>query len=412
MNIAILTIGREILIGHTQDTNSAYLCRAVTLCGLRVTTILTVDDNEAAIIAALQNLSASNQIIIITGGIGPTPDDLTRSSIAKFAGVELIFQDELWGIIQARFAAFKRIPTESNKLQAFLPFSASAINNEFGTAPGIDLTVKNTRLFSLPGVPREMYAMFTAYILPQLQTLNKTALYLKRFHCCGIGESQVGEIIAELAPKYSSTEIGTTVDNLVVTIRVMTYGENFATAEKLALPLCNELRTRLGKYFIGEDDENLARTIVQILTARQQTLAIAESCTGGLLSSAIVDVDGASAIFQAGIVSYSNEAKQKLCGVSAELLQNYGAVSEQCVIALAENTRQISGSDYAVSVSGIAGASGGTPEKPVGLTWIAVADKNGVKTAQHFFIADRQGNRERAKNAALYLLLTAINENN
>lgn len=410
-NIAILSIGREILLGHTVDTNASHMCRDAGDLGYRFTRILAVDDAQGEIVAALRELAADNRFILVTGGLGPTPDDLTRAAVAEFAGVDLVYHEDLWRTVQERFKSFHKEPTESNKVQAYQPRGAKVINNPLGTAPGIDLEVGNVRVFVMPGVPLEMKRMFAGHVLPVLRENARQVRYMKRFQTCGLGESRIGEIIRDCEKLSPEADIGTAVDNMVCTVRIMGYGADLAAAESKAAAARDALRERLSDYIFAEDGQNIAETVLQALVRRGKTVALAESCTAGKVAAALVDYDGASAVLKEGVVCYSNEAKMRLCGVPGEILEKHGAVSEECVRALAENVRKNARADYGVSISGIAGPSGGTPEKPVGTVWIAVSapDGGGVKTtAQCFhFLADRNGNRERAKNAALKMLLQA-----
>ncbi|GHS91482.1 CinA-like protein [Planctomycetales bacterium] len=416
--VAILSIGRELLLGHTLDTNAAYLCREVTALGYQVATIRTADDDRESIVAALRDLSAY-RFILISGGLGPTPDDLTRQAIADFAGVELVFHEELWQAVERRFAALHKNISVGNNAQAFLPDGALAIPNACGTAPGVDWSGRGTRLFAMPGVPREMYAMFADYVAPLLRQAATSVVFMKRLHLSGVGESAVGEIIRAAAPLSPTAEIGTTVDYLTVTVRVLAAGENLSAAQAQTAAAARVLREKLAPYIFAEDGQTLAATILQILRTRRQKLALAESCTGGLVAAELVDCAGASDVLVEGLVVYSNAAKQRLCGGEGErILREHGAVSRECVEWLAAAERENSGADYAVAVSGVAGPGGGSVDKPVGLVWVAVAHPQGehpqgehpqgVVAEEYHFASDRTSNRHFAKNAALGLLLKTL----
>lgn len=403
--IAILSIGREIMLGHVVDTNAAWMAREAGALGYRVARVVAVDDAEAEIVAALRELAAFGRFVLVTGGLGPTPDDLTRAAVAKFAGAELTYHEELWQAVRERFAAMRKEPTAGNRAQAWLPAGATAIANPLGTAPGIDLVVGGVRLFAMPGVPLEMKRMFADHVLPVLRAAATAVRYMKQFHICGLGESLAGEMIRECQPLSPEADIGTCVDNALCVVRVMAYGPTAAAAEAKAAAARDALREKLRPWTYAEDGGDVAAVLLQALARRGKTLALAESCTGGMIASALVDHDGASAVLKAGIVCYSNEAKTRLCGVPEETIARHGAVSEETVRALAENVRARAGADYALAVSGVAGPGGGTPEKPVGTVWLAASGPHGTVAACHHFLADRNGNRERARNAGLYMLL-------
>lgn len=407
-DLAILSIGREIMLGHVVDTNASFVCRAAGALGYRVARVLAVDDAEADIVAAMRELAATSRFVVVTGGLGPTPDDLTRAAAAKAAGVELIYHEELWQTVLERFRSFGSTPTESNRVQAYLPAGAAAIANPLGTAPGFDMKIGGARLFAMPGVPLEMKRMFADHVLPALRAAASSVRYMKQFHICGLGESLAGEMIAACQPLSPQADIGTCVDNALCVVRVMAYGPTAAEAEAKAAAARDALREKLAPWIYAEDGESLSAVTLQALARRGRTLALAESCTGGLIAAALVDHDGASAVLKEGIVCYSNEAKMRLCGVSAETLARHGAVSEETVRALAENVRARAGADYGLSVSGVAGPGGGTPEKPVGTVWLAASGPRGTATECRHFTGDRNGNRERARNAGLYLLLKQV----
>ncbi len=328
----------------------------------------TVNDNLEDIVEAITVLAEAVDYILISGGLGPTPDDLTREAIARAAGVELELNTELLEEIRAYFKTLGIAMGESNKVQAMLPASGSPLRNRCGTAPGVRCAVGGAVVFAMPGVPSEMKAMFTEWVKPELQDgSGVTDYYLKRLHMCGMGESYVGDFLRELRGKYPTLEIGTTVDHYVVTVRVSGIDADLAAA---AVELVKEA---FAGHIFGEDGYTLAESLVGSLLDDGKTLALAESCTGGIIASEVVGVSGASKVLREGVVSYSNESKINTLGVDQSIIEKYGAVSARCAKAMAEGVRRRSGADYALSVTGIAGPEGGTPDKPVGTVFFAVA---------------------------------------
>lgn len=402
---AILSVGRELLLGQTVDTNAAWLAQQLSGLGFIIRQVRTVDDDLPAIVSAVQELTTLAEVLILTGGLGPTPDDLTRQALAEAGGVGLVFHEELLEHIRACFAKFGRPMTDSNRQQAYLPAGARALANSCGTAPGVCCQIGAATAYAMPGVPREMKQMFQSGVLPQLQALAGAQVrYMKLFHLCGFGEARVGEILAQAQVLSPQSELGTAVGNGAVMVRAMAFGDTPAAAEAKVAAARDAIACKLKDYIFAEDDGSLAQSVVRLLAERGQTLALAESCTGGLIAAEIVGVPGASEVLLEGVVCYSNEAKMRRLGVEQDLLQRYGAVSAEAVAALARGSRMCSGADYAVAVSGIAGPGGGTPEKPVGTIWLAVASADGIFTLHNRYISDRESNRQRAVSTALDLL--------
>lgn len=402
---AILSVGRELLLGQTVDTNAAWLSGQLSGLGYVVRQLRTVDDDQPAIVEALRELSARCDALIITGGLGPTPDDLTRQALAEAAGVALEYHEALMEPIRERFRVHGWPMTESNRLQAYLPAGAEAIRNDWGTAPGVRCRIGGCVAYAMPGVPREMKPMFEQGVLPELQSAPGAQVrYMKLYHLNGIGESRIGEVLAQVQPISPESELGTAVGNGVTMVRAMAYGATAAEAEAKVAAARDAIRERLKDFIFGEDGDTLAQSVVRLLSGRGQTLALAESCTGGMIAAEIVGVPGASSVLLEGVVCYSNEAKTRRLAVDQDILAKHGAVSEQTVAALARGARALAGADYAVAVSGVAGPDGGTPQKPVGTVWLAVAAKDGVYALRSLLSSDRNGNRLRAVNIALDFL--------
>ena len=365
---AVLSVGQEILFGYTLDTNAAFFCNEMRALGIEVVEMRTVNDGLEDIVDAIKDLETVADIILVSGGLGPTPDDLTRQAIADAAGVELVFSEELLDEIKARFDRMNVPMVESNKAQAMLPATGSALRNNCGTAPGVRCTVGSALVFSMPGVPSEMKAMYAESVRPELIKLGgNNEYYIKRMHMCGIGESSVGDYLRELRRKYPTLEIGTTVDHYVVTVRVS------GTDTALASEVTELIRAKAGGALFGEDGMTLQGVIINSLLAKNKTVALAESCTGGIIAAELVGVSGASKALLEGVVCYSNQSKINTLGVDKEIIENYGAVSARCAKAMAEGVRNKTGADYALSVTGIAGPDGGSAEKPVGTVFFAIA---------------------------------------
>lgn len=365
---AILSVGQEILYGYTLDTNGSFFCNELRKLGIEVLQMHTVNDDLEAITAAIKYVSSRVDVVLMTGGLGPTPDDLTRAAIARAAGVELRMNDELLAEIKTYFDSLNIPMRESNTVQALLPENAEPLHNKCGTAPGVKCSVDKAVVYAMPGVPSEMKAMFTESVRPELAALSGNPdYYVKRFHMCGMGESTVGEHLRLLQQEFPTLEIGTTVDHWIVTVRVS--GSEVELAEKAAAKVAEGFKD----YIFGTDGCMLEEAVVAALTARKQTVALAESCTGGIIASEIVGVSGASAVLLEGVVSYSNQAKTKRLGVAEQTIEKYGAVSARCALEMAQGERAGTGADYALAVTGIAGPEGGTAEKPVGTVFMAVA---------------------------------------
>ncbi|WP_428937727.1 competence/damage-inducible protein A [Fontivita pretiosa] len=418
MNAIILSVGDELILGQNVDTNSAWISRQLAAVGCPVSAHVTVGDNQRAIEQAIYESGERADFLIITGGIGPTPDDLTRQALAVVMRQELQL-NELWAKrLEEYFQARGRSMPQSNRIQAMIPTGARMIENTMGTAAGIDATLtfdlsvpghsprKHTcRVFVLPGVPKEMMAMFTRDVLPHIRQATGGACILSRsLHTFGLGESAVAEKLGALMDRGRNPSVGTTVSGGVVTIRI---NAAFASREKAEQELeatvaaCREI---LGDLIYGEDDETLEQVVGRMLAERRLAVTTAESCTGGLLAKMITDVPGASEYFHVGFITYSNQMKYERLGVSLEIIHLYGAVSEPVVSAMANNAKRLAKANVALAISGVAGPGGGTPAKPVGTVCIALAHDAGTTARTFNFPGDRQWIRDRAAKMALTML--------
>ncbi len=391
MNIEIINTGSELMLGFVLNTHQQWLCRQLADSGYyAVTRQVAIADEGHVIQQAVRESLSRADFVLVTGGLGPTSDDITRDLIAQLLGRKLREDAAIRARLEAFFAQRNRPMPVNTVLQAQVPEGALVLENAHGTAPGLAMQVspnpfrgdgKAGWLVMLPGPPRELRPMFTNQVLPLLRkafplTTDFVCLTLRT---TGIGESVVEEEIASPLKPFlaAGMELGYCAHYGEVDVRLVAHGAN---ARKTVADAEAIVRQQLGKYIFGVDDDQLNAVVVKLLTERKQTLTLAESCTGGYVANRITDVPGASAVFLVGLVTYSNEAKQNLLGVRAETLAQHGAVSEPTVREMAEGARKRLGADYAIAITGIAGPSGGTPEKPVGTVFIALA------TPKHTFV--------------------------
>ncbi len=417
MQIEIINTGSELMLGRVLNTHQQWLCRQLADLGFIVTRQIAISDEGAAIQNAVRESLGRADLIITTGGLGPTSDDITRDLIAKLLEKKLELNSEVLRRIENFFAERKRRMPESTKVQAMVPEGATVLQNENGTAPGLVMEVNppvaprkdRTFLIMLPGPPRELHPMFLQQVIPLLgkhfpQPDNFVCRILKT---TGLGESFVEEKLSSDVKNFAGKgiEIGYCARVGEVELRISARGsgagEKIADAEK-------SIRASLGTHIFGTENDSLEAIVVRLLTERKQTLALAESCTGGFISNRITNVPGASAVFLNGIISYSNEAKQKLLGVRTETLSQSGAVSQPVAREMAEGARAGSKTDYALAVTGIAGPDGGTEGKPVGTVWIALATQSETVAQHHIFRYDRETFKFVTSQEALDLLRQTI----
>lgn len=412
MKAEILTIGDEILIGQIVNTNSVWIAQELNLIGIKVVHMASVSDEREAIINAFNEASNRADIVFITGGLGPTKDDITKKVIADYFNTELIINEDVLSDVTGFFTKRGREVGELNRMQALVPKGCRVIRNPNGTAPTMWLTKNKVHFISMPGVPYEMKAMMSESILPQLkQEFKLPFIFHKTVLTQGIGESQLAELIEEW-------ENGLEVKNIklaylpqpgIVRLRLSSSGFDETVLRNNIDSAISELHPLIEQYIYGyelygEATPGLEKIINDILQERKQTLALAESCTGGYVSSLFTNIPGISDVFKGSTIPYSNSMKQALLKVDAELLETQGAVSKACVLAMAQQTLQLFNCDYALAISGIAGPGGGTPEKPVGLVWVAVASKT-RQIAMHYQFGDnRQRNIIMTTHTALNML--------
>ncbi len=404
-NASIVSIGNEILHGQTLDTNASYLGSRLLSIGIPVISWHAAADDADLIVRTLRLATEDADIVIVTGGLGPTDDDVTRQGLAKFLSVSLEFHKELLEKIEQHFSSRNMAMPLNNRGQAFLPAGTQAIENKRGTAPGIAAQFGMKMIFVLPGVPDEMRQMFEESVAPQLVKLTAgQAVMVRRLRCFGAGESAVAELLGDIMRRDRNPQVNCTAASGIITLHIIAMAKDQRTAGEMVQTDEKFIRNVLGDLVFGAEEQTLAQVVGEELAKRKMTVSVAESCTGGLLAKLITDIPGASEYFTYGWITYSNNAKTTELGVPAELIEKQGAVSEQAASVLAEQARQKAKSDFAISITGIAGPTGGTKDKPVGLVYIGLSDAQQVQTKRFIFLADRETVRMRAALTALNVL--------
>lgn len=397
---ATISIGDELLAGETLDSNARLLAGLLGEAGWRVKRHRVVGDDEPAIAAEIRDAAEHVGLVLVTGGLGPTADDLTRAALAA-AMEEPLVKDRLAEETLEAFFAGRGYPMpEMNRSQAMRPESARCLPNAHGTAPGVAAMCAGTPVYLLPGPPHELKPMYEASVRPEIgDAVGTRTRELRSF---GVGESLAAERIAELMNRDAEPVVGTTVSRSIVTARIR--ARNPKTTEAEIDAVANRVRAAWAPYIFGEGEDSLESVVGELLTERKSTLASAESCTGGLVAWMVTRIAGSSAWFRGGWVTYENRRKQEDLGVPAEILESTGAVSRETAIAMAHGARSRAGADYGVSTTGIAGPGGGTDDKPVGTVWIAVADARGESVRRFRFPGGRSGVRDRTAKAALQMI--------
>jgi nicotinamide-nucleotide amidase len=387
MTAAILSIGTELTRGQIVNGNASWLAAELTGLGFEVLEIATVGDDPARIGAALKRLS-SHAVVVATGGLGPTSDDVTAQAVAQALGVALERDAASLEAIRRRFAALGRAMSPSNEKQADFPRGAEVLPNAVGTAPGFAVQVNGAVAFFLPGVPHEMEHMFGEHVAPRISKLASNLTFEMRLQTFGLPESVVGDKLAGLEQAFAGVTVGYRAHFPEIEVKALAEAGSKAEARQLATRAADEIRARLGAAVYGEGEDTFPAVVARALQARGAMLAVAESCTGGLVGH-LLTREPASDYFIADAVTYANSAKERLLGVSEEMLRGHGAVSAEVAAAMAEGVRRVTGADIGVSLTGIAGPSGGTPEKPIGLVYWAVAHAGGTVVRDRVFAGDR-----------------------
>lgn len=390
MNAEILCVGTELLLGDIVNTNAAYIARGLAAIGVGVYHQSVVGDNPKRLSASLKEALKENDCVIMTGGLGPTYDDLTKTTVAELFGLPLVLNEEALERMTAYFARMNRTMTDNNKSQAMLPEGAIPLQNENGTAPGVIVEQNGKIIVMMPGVPREMKPMFDNQVVPYLQAKTNTVLRSKTVHVFGMGESSVETRLYDMMVGMSNPTIAPYAKEGEVQLRVTASAETPEEADAKTEPVIQQICEELGDVVYGVDIGDMQTALVRALQKKGLVVATAESCTGGLVSKRITEVPGSSAVFTCGVCSYANEIKESVLGVKHETLVQYGAVSEQTAAEMAAGVRRLAGADIGISTTGIAGPGGGTPEKPVGLVYVGV-DSDALRTTLRLVLGRGRG---------------------
>ncbi len=403
MKAEILTIGDELLIGQVIDSNSAWIAEQLNLIGVKVKQISSVSDDGNHIKAALAEASARVDLVLITGGLGPTKDDITKSSLCEYFNTRLVFNEEVHQQVLARFRKLNLPELESNKNQAYLPENCTIIPNLKGTAAGMWFSKNGVSYVSMPGVPYEMKDMMLRGVIPMIQKHFELPIIVNRTILThGLGESFLAEVIKEWEENLpKEIKLAYLPSPEQVRLRLSIKGDNKQNLERILDEQEEKLNSYISQYIFGHGKEQLQEVVGKLLIEKKASIVTAESCTGGNIARLITSISGSSKYFKGSVIAYSNEVKHQVLGVKMSDIEQFGAVSEEVVKQMAVGVKKLLNSDYAIATSGIAGPDGGTVDKPVGTVWIAVAGPNMVKAKKYIFGNDRDINIRRASSRAL-----------
>lgn len=408
MKATIINIGDEILIGQIVNTNASWMAEQLDQSGISVQQVVVIADTEEAIRGAVDKALAQTDLVLITGGLGPTKDDVTKKTLADYFGMELAYHEPSFKNIQQLFAQFGRVADERYRVQAEMPIGATILINKVGTASGMWFERNGQIVVSMPGVPREVHYLLQQEILPRLlRQYHFPTILHHTIHTTGKGETDLAEILEEfedsLPPNIKLAYLPNSALGFV-RLRLSAYGEDAIVLESQLEHYISELAPLLGSLVFGENGETIEQAVGRVLLQKGYTLGTAESCTGGNIAHKITSISGSSAYYDGSVVAYSNKIKQELLGVKASTLEEHGAVSEEVVIEMARGTQELMKVDCAIAVSGVAGPTGGSPEKPVGTIWVAIAKGDEMYTKRLQLGKDRLQNIERTTTIALNLL--------
>lgn len=409
MTVEIIAVGTEILLGNIVNTNAAYLAEKCAELGLSCYHQDVVGDNEERLMETIRLALSRADILLLSGGLGPTQDDLTKEAAAKVMGRELYLHEPSKEAICQFFAERNLEITDNNWKQAMVPEGCIVVDNPGGTAPGIIITENDKHLILMPGPPGELIPMFEHSIMPYLAGLQTGVIYSQTVKISGVGESKAESMVEDLITKQSNPTIATYAKTGEVHLRVTATAQDEKEARKLVKPVVKELKGRFGSHIYTTDsDVTLEKAVVDLLAANKLTACTVESCTGGMLSARLINVPGVSEVFKSGYVTYSNKSKRRLLGIKKNILVKYGAVSEQIAREMAKTAAALARADVSVSTTGIAGPDGGTPEKPVGLVYIGCNVCGRITVKECHFHGSREKIRESTVAAALALLRECI----
>ena len=401
MKAEIITVGTEILLGDILNTNCRYLSRELAAMGIEMYYQITVGDNEERLLKTLDESLNRSDIVICTGGLGPTEDDITKEVCAKYFGYELELHKPSLDAMIERFKHMNRVPTKNNEKQAYFPKEAYILKNDNGTAPGCIMEKEGKMIVVLPGPPREMESMFENYVKPYLSKLTDDVIESEVLRIIGVGESKVENDILDIIDSQTNPTIATYAKGYECTLRITAKAKSVEEAKELIKPMSDEMKRRFGQSLYATGETSIEEVVSKMLVENNLKIAVAESCTGGMVSASLINYPGISSVFMEGCVTYSNEAKMKSLGVKKETLDVYGAVSDNCAKEMASGVAARYNTNVGIATTGIAGPGGGTDEKPVGLVYFGIYINGKVITKKYVFNGDRQGVRERATRTIL-----------
>lgn len=404
----IICVGTELLLGQILNTNAQYLSQKLANLGIDLYFQTTVGDNLNRLKSAIDIAIKRSDILLFTGGLGPTSDDITKEAVCEYFRKKLVLNQEVLRKIEEFFKRRGVNMPEINKKQAYVPEDSIILENKHGTAPGLIIEKDGKIAILLPGPPFEMQPMFEEYVIPYLERFSKEKIYSRVLKFIGIGESSIEEKLSDLIRNQSDPSLALYAKPFEVELRITTKKSDRDLAKNILDQMENKIRSLLGEYIYGIDNQTLEEVVVEMLLQKGLKVSVAESCTGGLICNKLTNVPGASNVFDRGFITYSNEAKVKELGVSEETLKNFGAVSHEVAKQMAQGALKNSLADIAISTTGIAGPTGATETKPVGLVYIGVATKNYVESFEFRFSGDRLRIKESASKAALNILRKTI----
>uniref|UniRef100_A0A7C5V5D2 Putative competence-damage inducible protein n=1 Tax=Caldicellulosiruptor owensensis TaxID=55205 RepID=A0A7C5V5D2_9FIRM len=404
----VISVGTELLLGQILNTNSQYLAQKLAELGIDLYFQTTVGDNMERLKIAIDTAIKRADILIFTGGLGPTSDDITKEAVADYFGLTLVLDEDVLRRIKNFFERRQVKMPEINRKQAYVPEGAKVLHNKNGTAHGLIIEKDGKIAVLLPGPPFEMQPMFEEEVLPYLEKFSKQKIYSRVLKFVGIGESSIEEALKDLIFSQTDPTLALYAKPFEVELRITTKKESEDSAKSLLQSMEDRIRERLGEYIYGVDGQLLEEVVVSLLAEKKLKLSVAESCTGGLICNKITNVPGASEVFDRGFIVYSNEAKTKLLGVPEQVLKEYGAVSSQTAKYMAQGALSNSLAHIALSVTGIAGPGGGSETKPVGLVYIGIATKDNSESFEFRFSGDRLRIKEMTSKAALNILRKKI----
>jgi nicotinamide-nucleotide amidase len=414
MKAEIITIGDEILIGQVIDTNSAWIGQELNRAGVRVNTITSISDEPEAILDALKAAESRAGIVLITGGLGPTNDDITKNILCKYFNTRLVFNQEVFKDVERFISSRGGTVNKNNRDQALVPEKAKILRNNLGTAPGLEFSKDGTSFFAMPGVPYEMKSIVTKYVLPFLtENSGNEVISHKTILTSGIAEARLADMLIDWEGSLpDGFKLAYLPSPGSVRLRLSAYGMDKGILVDQQEKLISDALQLIGNYVYGFDNDRMEEVVGKMLLKRGKSLATAESCSGGRIASLITSIPGSSRYFLGSVVAYSNQLKEKLLGVDKDLLEKHGAVCEPTVKAMLKGVLKTTTADYALVTSGIAGPGGGTPEKPVGTIWIGAGSTNNHVIKKYTFGDERERNIIKTSFTALNMLRKLLMEEN